>query len=197
MTSEALDLSKGQPLCVICNDEFPSSELERIDCGHSVCYECLVPMFEHSLRADGKFPTRCCGPPLRFTLRVYQTLPADLITRYNDKKEEVEADQFPEKRTYCHVPQCSTFLKRRYYSGNRATCPKCGAWTCVVCKKRFHDNGKCTEKGGLRVPEIENLAEAKGWMRCRSCRHMIQRAAGTADMRQWSSVSVTRFGSMC
>lgn len=197
MDSQALELSKSQPLCVICNDELPWAELERLDCDHSVCYKCLIPMFEHSLTAVGKFPTRCCGPPVRFTARVLQTLPADLIIRYNDKKEEVEADDFPEKRTYCHVPQCSTFIKRRFYSANRAVCPKCAAWTCIACKKEFHDKGVCTQRGELRVPEIELLAEAKGWIRCRSCRHMIQRAAGTADIREWSSVSPSADSVVC
>ncbi|KAG6368879.1 hypothetical protein INS49_003097 [Diaporthe citri] len=183
MTSAALLPLEEERQCVICEDEFLLPEVEPIRCGHFVCYECLIPMFEYSLRANGIFPTRCCGPPLRLTLRVLQTLPGDMIRRYNDKKEEMDADEFEEKRTYCHVPRCSTFLKRRYYIGNGAACPQCAALTCIICKEKYHDHGVCKQKGGLRVSEVEDLAEAEGWKRCRSCRQMIERLEGCAVIR--------------
>lgn len=105
-------------------------------------------------------------------------LPADLLRRFLKKTNDVNAEESQKKRTYCHVPRCSAWIRPENISDNMAACPECEALTCANCKEEFHDNGVCTKKGGLEVPEVDNFAAKEGWKRCPSCRQMIERTAG-------------------
>lgn len=195
--SEANLQPENQAMCGRCWEDFPRSTLERLLCGHEYCNDCLKALFEDSINGKIPFPTRCCSYLVPLSLRASQILTADLIKRFHEKREELDADKFKEKSTYCHVPRCSTLLKRRDIVRNMGVCPKCAALTCIVCKEKYHDNGECTQEGGLRVPEIEDLAEREGWRRCHSCRQMIESKGGCLQMRQWSSIFVTRCCSLC
>lgn len=163
--------------CVRCSQTFPSSDLEHVPCGHYFCRECLISRFKYSLAKDKYFPTSCCKQRIPLSLQVIIWLPARIIGRYHDKKEKAEADESEHKRTYCHAPQCSTLLKPENITGNKASCPKCEALTCIVCKEEYHDNGVCTKKGGSQAPEVEGLAVREGWPGCYSCASKIPRFA--------------------
>lgn len=177
----------GRPVhqgkCIVCLCDFPRSRLEHIPCGHDLCAPCLNRLFQCSLDNEDNSLPSCCHQPIPLTHQAMMWLEPVLIRRYHEKKEGVEADQSEHKRTYCHMPRCSTLLNQRHISENKAACPNCAALTYIVCKERYHDNGECTKKGGLRVPELEDLAEREGWRRCTFCGQMIERIAGCPEMR--------------
>lgn len=193
-TTSAMDVEPtDQEECMACLDKFPLSELENLLCSHYLCDSCLVSMFKVSLTSEELFPPHCCREPILISPRVLGWLPAGLTMRVLDKMAEVEMDRLEHKRTYCHVPRCSTLVPRGHIIGNKAACRDCRALTCIVCKEKYHDDGVCAKKGGFQAPEVEKVAEREGWKRCQSCGQMIERIEGCNRMRQWSSFSMPRY----
>lgn len=178
-TSAATDVEpSNQQECLICGDDFPLSSLESLRCGHYFCDNCLIRSFRFSLDDNSLFPPSCCHQDIPLSPRVTRTLPADLFKLFLEKKNDVNAKEPQQKRTYCHVPRCSAWIRPENIIDNIAPCPECEAFTCANCKEEYHDNGMCTKKGGLQVPEVDDLGEKEGWKRCPSCGQMIQRTAG-------------------
>lgn len=183
-----------QERCRVCLKDLPMTELVRISCGHLFCKQCLVSQFEYCVTREFRFPPRCCKGPISLSDRVLQALPNEVIERFYATQEELDTDVL--ERTYCHVARCSTFIQPRYFTGDRATCPKCAAMTCVVCKEAHSgsDIWVCDRPQGLEVPGFREMASGLGqeWKQCPFCLQMVERVSVCLDIRQWPRISMTR-----
>ncbi|KAK4665050.1 uncharacterized protein QC763_510030 [Podospora pseudopauciseta] len=158
--------------CVACNNAFFSFDMVNSNgCGHDYCRGCIKTLFQSSILDESLFPPRCCGNQLLLD-GCRHLLPSALVGQFRAKKIELETPN----RTYCHLPTCSTFVPPQAIKGNIATCPRCSARTCDVCKKAAHANSDCPEDPATQ--ELIRLAAAEGWQKCRSCLRFVELGHG-------------------
>lgn len=167
------------------------TELVRTSCDHLFCKACLVSHFEYCVTREFRFPPRCCKGPISLSDPVLQALSTEVIERFYAMQEELDTGVL--ERTYCHVPRCSTFIQPRYFTGDRATCPKCTAMTCVVCKEAHPDSDiwVCDRPQGLEVPGFREMVSGLGsaCKQCPFCLQIVERISMCEDIRQWPRIS--------
>lgn len=160
--------------CVACREEVEFVNVARVSCHHEYCRSCLEDLFNASMTDESLFPPRCCRKPINISIaRIF--LKADLIQRYQKKKIEFETPN----RTYCHSPECSTFIDTSHIEREVATCPDCRRTNCTSCKGRAHI-GDCPNDGAMQ--HLLVLAEQNGWQRCYSCWRLVELVHGCNHM---------------
>ncbi|KAE8307822.1 hypothetical protein BDV41DRAFT_553263 [Aspergillus transmontanensis] len=160
--------------CVACRDEVEFVNIARVPCRHEYCRSCLEDLFNASMTDESLFPPRCCRQPINVNIaRIF--LKADLIQRYEKKKIEFETPN----RTYCYVPECSTFINTSHIEGEVATCPSCSRTTCTSCKGRAHI-GDCPNDSGMQ--HLLALAQENAWQRCYACWRLVELVHGCNHM---------------
>ncbi|PHH67256.1 hypothetical protein CDD81_3025 [Ophiocordyceps australis] len=162
--------------CVACDEGGSPSQMARCPCSHEYCAPCLTHLFQSALRDGSLFPARCCGQPIPLQGNG-RFLSPEIMSAYRAKQVEHTTPN----KTYCHVARCSAFLAPTTIRGNTATCHRCGARTCVLCKNRDHQGrGRCREDEGTR--EVLRVAADRGWRRCQNCRTMVELQMGCFHM---------------
>lgn len=127
------------------------------------------------MRVERAFPPRCCQP-IPFE-RAKRLLTKDAQKRYLKKANEYSIGN----RTYCSVPTCCEFIPpKKINNDNCATCPKCKASTCSLCKNAYHGAEACPQDEGRRA--MLNLATARGWAQCRRCYVVVEMLDGCSHM---------------
>ncbi|KAL2022089.1 hypothetical protein VTK56DRAFT_6133 [Thermocarpiscus australiensis] len=162
--------------CVACCEEFWTGNLLACpSCDHEYCRNCLQDLFRASLTDETLFPPRCCGEaiPLEECLRF---LPSTLVEQFRAKKVEFETPN----RTYCHQPNCASFIPPESISGDVATCVKCLTTTCTICKGPSHGGDDCPDDPATQA--LAELAAQQGWQKCNSCRTYIELDIGCNHM---------------
>ncbi|KAL6820725.1 hypothetical protein V8C40DRAFT_251192 [Trichoderma camerunense] len=157
--------------CLVCTDEFPFVETLRCPCSHDYCRECLSNYVKKAIDDESIFPPQCCGKPIPLTGVNQIFLSPDILGKYRAKELEYNA----EKREYCHVPTCSTFIPKQFIKDEVGTCVKCGRKTCVICKGASH-TGDCPKD--TATAEVLRVAGDRGWKRCFKCRRVVELAVG-------------------
>ncbi|KAL8376012.1 hypothetical protein RB595_007224 [Gaeumannomyces hyphopodioides] len=174
-SSTALVVS-GAPRCdcVVCGATSAPEGGIRSPCNHDYCRDCLVRLFDLSLRDESLFPPRCCGSIIPLDIsRKY--IGPELAGRFLARKIEMETPD----RTYCHDPRCSRFIPPDFIRMEVGTCVSCAKGTCVVCKAASHQ-GDCPDDP--RTKQLLDLAQEKGWRQCRTCKAMVELAYGCFHM---------------
>ncbi len=156
--------------CTACLEEVAYIDAIRCPCGHDYCRHCMTALFEMAIGDESLFPARCCRQPIPLGLNQI-FLPADLMGRYRAKQQEHGTPN----RTYCHERTCATFIPAQFIVGNKAVCVKCGSSTCTLCKGPLHESDCPPDAITMTVLR---LAKAEGWMRCFSCRTMVELNTG-------------------
>ncbi|KAK0666973.1 hypothetical protein QBC41DRAFT_396779 [Cercophora samala] len=165
---EGLGQNTKKRECVACNDLYYSFDMvSSSGCAHNYCRECIESLFRSAMLDETLFPPRCCGNQLLLETCRY-ILPPALVGQFQAKKIEFETPN----RTYCNIPTCSTFVPPQAIKGNIATCVRCRATTCTICKKAAHANTDCPDDPSTQ--ELINLAETEGWQRCHSCSAFVE-----------------------
>lgn len=175
--------SKSSPQldCVACSDSFPESSMARCPCGHAYCQECLVGVFEASLSDVSMFPPKCCNQPIGIEEQ------SDLLAGQQPllrRMREREAETTGPARLYCHVPRCSAVIPDDLVSGDVGRCPACRAETCKICRGEAH-RGDCPDDTATQ--QLLETAREKRWMRCYSCRRMVELADGCNHMSKYTT----------
>ena len=114
------------------------------------------------------FPPRCCTQPIPFEdVRLF--LDDSLVSKFEGKREELEDT----KKTYCHVPKCSSYIGQANKEGNVGTCPSSSyvAQTCLLCKQGAH-SGDCAKDEAME--QTKQLAKKQGWQKCPTCNRMVE-----------------------
>lgn len=80
---------------------------------------------------------------------------------------------------YCQDRSCATFIDTSDLEDSQAICSRCGAPTCIFCKKEYH-SGECA-KTPNDAPEDDSLvamALDQKWQRCNSCSRYVEQSSG-------------------
>ncbi|KAI0724353.1 hypothetical protein C8T65DRAFT_563522 [Cerioporus squamosus] len=163
------------PGCIVCLEPIDSGPVVSTGCGHHLDVTCLRIMFENALKDASLFPPRCCDD---LDLEdVHEHLDAGLISRFERRALEFRTKD----PVYCCNPHCSTFMR-----GATPTtpvpilCAECGTVTCGSCKREAHPGETCASRE-LDEAMLE-FAKARGWSRCPSCLHVVERTEGCPHM---------------
>lgn len=162
--------------CIACREEMEFFHVVRVPCGHDYCRSCLEQLFKASMADETIFPPKCCGELIAIfedSPRVF--LNSDLAKKYEEKKVEFETPN----RTYCHNPECSSFIPMAYIEDEIAPCFECGSTTCTICKAKSHA-GDCPSDTATQ--QLLDIAQENGWRRCRVCKRMIELDHGCNHM---------------
>ncbi|EGO56161.1 hypothetical protein NEUTE1DRAFT_83195 [Neurospora tetrasperma FGSC 2508] len=157
--------------CVICTDQYRFFEVATFPCQHHMCQTCLTKLFTDLLKDQTLFPPRCCHQPISLD-KCRFLLEPELVGRFLAKKLEYETVN----QTYCSRPTCSLFIPQQAITLDVGTCVKCRQRTCVVCKGQAHVGTDCPEDSATK--EVLQLAGTEGWMRCYSCKRMVDLVQG-------------------
>ncbi|KAK3312633.1 hypothetical protein B0H66DRAFT_643822 [Apodospora peruviana] len=111
----------------------------------------------------------------------WRFLTPELVEEFEAKKIELSTPA-PSRR-YCHRPTCSAFIppERICSSDGVATCPKCEATTCAICRGASHA-GSPNCPTDSTAQGVLDLARANGWQRCPSCQTLVERTDGCDHM---------------
>ncbi|KAK2591593.1 hypothetical protein QQS21_010722 [Conoideocrella luteorostrata] len=140
-------------------------------CGHNYCGQCIITLVEKALVDESLFPPRCCKTEMTIEI-VEPFLTDDQIKAFADKTIEFGTSD----RTYCHQATCSAFIPTSPLGEQIATCDKCGAKTCTVCKGESHESPDCPKD--TVTQDVLRLAGENGWQRCQKCNRMIELNTG-------------------
>lgn len=169
--------------CLICTDSFPVNDLARLPCSHEYCRGCLRHLFTSSLTDETLFPARCCRQKIpEMDPHIQIILGGQLLSRYMAKKLEMETPN----RTYCHRPDCSTFVPPQSIENDTANCPKCQDKTCSICKAAAHDGTDCPKDEAAQ--QLLDLARQQGWKQCHACNKVIELKHGCNHISKSESV---------
>jgi hypothetical protein len=159
--------------CSVCSESLLKEAMCHLPCKHYYCRTCLAQSIATALKS--RKPFRCCKrEPPNEALAPY--LPSDLSSAYTSLADELSTPN----PTYCSTPSCSTFIPRSSYTGDTATCPRCRAQTCRLCKSPYHPGVVCREdKAGQALIA---LGAKKKWTRCPRCGTMVERKSGCLHM---------------
>lgn len=155
-------------MCVTCSDYHYHEDLVKCDgCTHQYCRECIVSLFQVAMKDETLFPPRCCWVQIPIEgCRPF--LSVDLMGQYQAKKIELDTPN----RTYCHLPTCSAFIPPQFIKAGEATCVRCKAITCAVCKKAAHRDSSCPRDPATQ--EFVQLAKKAGYQRCYACSRYVE-----------------------
>ncbi|KAK7725334.1 hypothetical protein SLS63_008198 [Diaporthe eres] len=155
--------------CLICTESFPVNDLARLPCSHEYCRACLRNLFTSSLTDETLFPARCCRQKIpEMEPQIQIILGGQLLSRYMAKKVEMETPN----KTYCHRPDCSTFIPPQSIENDIANCPKCQNKTCSICKAAAHEGTDCPKDEAAQ--QLLDLAKQQGWRQCHACKKVIE-----------------------
>ncbi|KAK3707732.1 hypothetical protein LTR37_011909 [Vermiconidia calcicola] len=160
--------------CIICQDMFDADHCWQVPCQHYYCDGCLNDLFRVAMENEQAYPPRCCTQTVPFE-DVRIMLEPNFAARFAAKKEELDDS----KRTYCHLPTCSTYIGQSSKNEDAATCSSCAAVTCIPCKQTKHD-GDCARDEAIE--ETLKLAESEGWQKCPACERMVELRTGCNHM---------------
>lgn len=156
--------------CSVCGDRSLPDRDCPAPCGHHYCSDCLSDLFSTSMRDERFYPPRCCNQHIPFEYAAV-FLRTEVETEFSSKKEELDDS----RRTYCHVPTCSTYVPQSHKQADVARCPTCQQETCILCHGAKHD-GDCAADEAAQ--SVMDTASKEGWQRCYSCQRMVELTIG-------------------
>ncbi|KAF3915254.1 hypothetical protein ABW20_dc0110442 [Dactylellina cionopaga] len=157
--------------CTICGDTFLGFELQRLNCGHRHCSECLERNYQYVLDNPASYPAKCCkGLPLTDTSFVLSDAQMRVVL-------ELQQTHEASKIISCFSCQGDIYLSD--IGKDAAYCIKCHKLTCTTCRKEMHQD-LCPEDP--ETDSLRNLAKEEGWTQCPKCNRLIHRTAGCNSM---------------
>ncbi|KJZ69494.1 hypothetical protein HIM_11111 [Hirsutella minnesotensis 3608] len=156
--------------CTGCGGKHATSKLSTVPCSHEYCRGCLNTVFNLATLGESLFPPRCCQKPISVDTHL-DVLEPNLVGTFKAKEIEFGTSD----RTYCHHPECSTFVPPQFIGDDIATCVRCLRKTCVLCKEATHDK-ECPKDEATQ--EVLEIAKRNGWQRCSSCHRLVELRQG-------------------
>lgn len=123
--SDLATILSGPSQCAACLDA--KEGLIRLPgCTDEYCNDCIVELFEQSLKDTELFPPRCHKAEIPLEL-VQHLLTQDFIQKFLEKRVELNTPN----PTYCFVKACAKFIHPDNIDGDIATCTNCNSRTCT------------------------------------------------------------------
>ncbi|KAI8624302.1 hypothetical protein F5Y19DRAFT_322923 [Xylariaceae sp. FL1651] len=166
---------------MVCKEDFPTSKLAKLKCGHRWCRVCLKRRFELSISDTQHMPPKCCTPdyiPLKHVNRLFN----DGFKRtWNQKFAEFSARD----RIHCPSKRCRELIQpnqiRHYKTGrSSATCRGCNTRICCACYNKWHESKHCP--ADEETVQFLKTAKEEGWQRCYKCTAMVELKEGCNHM---------------
>ncbi|KAK1998738.1 hypothetical protein LX36DRAFT_575720 [Colletotrichum falcatum] len=165
--------------CVVCMDEFSSSKIAKLKCGHRMCSVCLKRHFKISITDPQEMPPKCCSENIALK-HVDHLFSADFKKKWNRKFQEYSA----RNRIYCPSKRCGAWIKPQYIrkEGGRkyGKCGQCRTKVCCSCNGRWHPSRECPNDE--ETTRFLDQAKDEGWKRCYKCHHMVELKEGCNHM---------------
>lgn len=156
--------------CEACNDDYEFVDVLHLKCDHIYCKSCVQNLFEASMTDESLFPPRCCCQPIAIEDITALVTPG-IVERFYARKVEMETPN----RTYCSSSLCSSFVHPENIKADLATCQKCGATTCAICKAESHA-GDCPNDPVIQ--DLRKFSSKQGWKTCFNCNRIIELTVG-------------------
>ncbi|KAK2044180.1 hypothetical protein LZ31DRAFT_466962 [Colletotrichum somersetense] len=165
--------------CVVCMDEFSSSRIAKLKCGHRMCSACLKRHFKISITDPQEMPPKCCSENIALK-HVDHLFSADFKKKWNRKFQEYSA----RNRIYCPSRKCGAWIKPHYIrkeGGRRyGKCGQCRTKVCCSCNGRWHPSRECPNDE--ETTRFLDQAKDEGWKRCYKCHYMVELKEGCNHM---------------
>lgn len=170
--------------CTICCDDISEVAITA-PCGHVYDVGCMEAMFSKASTDETLYPPRCCLMPIH---------PSDVEGHINPQimmqfhTRSLEFDTPLGSRVYCCKPRCSAYIGASTSEPSSMLCssPECSAATCGSCKQEAHPDARCTDQKELEQLALTQIAtellQEKGWQRCYSCHHVVEKSDGCYHM---------------
>lgn len=171
-----LEPSEPEYECTVCMTSYPMLETVMLSCTDIWCKECIVRIFEEATTNEGVWPPKCCRVDIPIT-SVFHFLSTEIRNNFFEKSAEWSVKD----RTYCFLPQCSTFIEPYRIIGRYARCVRCGHKTCAECKECYHTNMPCPKLDADNAM-ARQVATANGWKQCPSCKRLVELSYGCNHM---------------
>ncbi|TQN67284.1 putative E3 ubiquitin-protein ligase ARI4 [Colletotrichum shisoi] len=166
--------------CVVCMDDFPSSRISKLKCGHRMCSACLKRHFKISISDPQEMPPKCCSENIALK-HVDHLFSAEFKKKWNRRFQEYSA----RNRIYCPSRKCGAWIKPHYIrsEGGRkyGKCGQCRTKVCCSCNGRWHSSRECPNDE--ETTRFLDQAKDEGWKRCFKCNHMVELKEGCNHMR--------------
>ncbi|KAK0269710.1 hypothetical protein LTR35_014602 [Friedmanniomyces endolithicus] len=168
--------------CLTCgSDHIPHAQSAKLACGHRMCHECLIRVFNMSVNDPAHMPPRCCTDdhiPLKHVDKLFDL---KFKTLWNRKYQEYHT----KNRIYCPAPKCGEWIKpshihRDVQGRKHAHCPRCKTKVCTLCNNKMHRSKDCPDDP--ETAKLVDQAKEKGWQRCFNCSSMVELKEGCNHM---------------
>lgn len=161
--------------CTACFEKFQIANTFAGKCGHIYCRGCLRNMFLTAVQDEQFYPPKCCKKPLK-PKHLIEIMTVQEIQAYEEKGVEYSTVD----RLYCAEPTCSKFIPESRIKEEHGKCLACKRKTHKLCRSLAHPGIDCPNDKALQ--QVLKIAKSKKWMRCPSCRTMVERTSGCAHI---------------
>ncbi|KAI9820381.1 MAG: hypothetical protein M1827_006005 [Pycnora praestabilis] len=173
--------------CLTCmSDDISVSKSAKLACGHRMCHECLMRIFNLSITDPQHMPPKCCTAdhiPLKHVDRLFDR---NFKNKWNRKYQEFTA----KNRIYCPAKGCGEWIKPSNIhtdtSGGAShgrkygKCGRCRLKVCCLCNGKWHSAKDCPKDEETK--KFAEIAKEKGWQRCFNCSAMVELKEGCNHM---------------
>lgn len=174
--------------CAICLDEVPFADFVHLSCNHHFCTNCINDGFAIALKSKVSFT--CCIRiiPLPI-LAEYTITPRGTMRKY----ETFLIERSVKNPLYCSSRSCRRFIRPDEggaagivgddgrvllgYRSDEVMCPTCKVRTCVVCRRKMHEEGWCLEN-----KQMKRLMEGGAVQVCGKCGTGVEKTGGCKNM---------------
>lgn len=158
--------------CTECMDEFPSSRLAKLNCGHRMCTPCLKKKFKASMTDDHEMPPRCCTTQAIALKHVEKLFDPGFKQEWNYRSREASM----QRRIFCPSPRCGQLITgENMFRGedgrNNAVCGRCHTRVCCSCNNKVHPSRDCPR--AKRIP-----ADVRSRQTCYKCKMDVEPVEG-------------------
>ncbi|KAF3120048.1 hypothetical protein TWF569_003379 [Orbilia oligospora] len=157
--------------CTICGDSFPGYELQRLNCGHRHCRDCLRRNYQHVINNPENHPAKCCQG-LSFS-------ETSFVLTDEEMKAVLEIQSSHESTKIIPCFSCEGDIYFSDIGRDAAYCSSCDKLTCTICRKEMHDD-LCPEDP--ETEKLKTLAKEEGWTQCPKCNRLVFRVSGCNSM---------------
>jgi len=164
--------------CNICKDSLTVDKIDKLECGHPFCTDCIQRYVRGS-------PSRHYICPV-----CKHTITPDYLQyfmRDNDdflQRLDIECLKSALGEEFITCPICSSCYHKDGQNLIQANCPECNKTFCTKCHVAWHVNMKCEEyQKQLLNPDLLKLIRSQNWKQCPHCKEGVEKASGCNHMK--------------
>jgi IBR domain, a half RING-finger domain len=163
--------------CIVCSEEFETTELVTLRYRHAYCHGCLKTTFIRATGNESEFPPKCCNH-----LIPQARLEEKRLWTYKERSafQTAKVEYSTVNRTYCSNANCAKFIKPKVIDatqGDFVRCRSCRRMTCKRCKNAHDTILECPARDQATI-DFGNLARQNGWRECGQCHAMVELNVG-------------------